>query len=92
MVASIVLYDHVDPAGAFCKKSPISVSATSLIDVRFSFQSFTYVVTTQIKKSVAAIKDCPDQDTSSTLLNTLQYSTKHLRDADTPSGVTSLFE
>lgn len=30
MVVSIILYDHIDPNGAFSKNSPINVSASSL--------------------------------------------------------------
>jgi len=69
MVASIVLFDHLDEKGAFNKKSAVNM-----------------------KKCVIAIKTCPEATTSTTLINTLQYSTKHLNDADTPQATKDLFK
>lgn len=47
MVGAIILYDHVDSAGAFCKESPIDIrSVVELIKAQYPYEqvALTYLI------------------------------------------------
>lgn len=68
LVASVVVYDHLNQGGAFCRKSGI--------DVKRSI------------KIINTLATIPDQ--RETLLNTLRFSSVHLRDDGVPGDITTL--
>jgi len=70
MTASVILYDNLDPKGAFHKRSPIL-----------------------IRRCVLLLKDrLPTEPKIESLLNALRFTTTHLQDEETPSGIKQLLQ
>ncbi|KAI8807744.1 hypothetical protein BJ742DRAFT_811735 [Cladochytrium replicatum] len=67
MVASVILYDHVDKAGAFNKTSKINIRA------------------------IVKVIQASGGPSTQSLMNSLAYSTVHLKDETTPKAIRALF-
>ncbi|KAI8983019.1 hypothetical protein BDB01DRAFT_792072 [Pilobolus umbonatus] len=93
MVVSIILYDHIDPNGAFYKHSPINVSKESRSNLIHPQSDSTYPK--QIKHSVKIIQTVNNMNVSAdynstNLLSALRYNSKHLNDDTTPKNVKNI--
>ncbi|KAI9470565.1 MAG: hypothetical protein EXX96DRAFT_584860 [Benjaminiella poitrasii] len=78
MVASIILYDHIDPNGAFYKNSPINI--------KHSVKIIQTITVTNNNVS----NNSRDDYTATNLLSALKYNSKHLNDDSTPKNVKNL--
>lgn len=67
MTGAVVIFDHVDPQGAFHRRTPLA-----------------------IKNIVNTLKNLPNRDTGSSLLNAVRYSSRSFRDA--PDNIQALFD
>nr|KAJ3419957.1 Protein fam49a [Polyrhizophydium stewartii] len=101
MVVSVLLYDHIDPAGAFIKNSKINVRAlrnhfpTSHRHFRRPARHspltpltplMPLMPRTQIKASIKVIQSSGGSGADA-LLNALRFSTQHLNDETTPKAI-----
>ena len=102
MVATVLLYDHLSPAGVFVRDSPISVKiVVEILKDEAGLQQ---------KKSLSKSKNTPTPNTievrpvnsnrvsyhelpiqAKNLITFLKYSNKHLRDSSTPKQINNLF-
>ena len=104
MVATVLLYDHLSPAGVFCRDSAISVrTVVEILQEEAGLQpkkSFS----TKSKNSLrppgvgnvrpvstnrVSYQELPIQ--AKNLITFLKYSNKHLKDSSTPRQTTALF-
>ncbi|OZJ05827.1 hypothetical protein BZG36_00942 [Bifiguratus adelaidae] len=72
MVVAIILYDHIDPQGAFSKRSPINIKS--------SVKAIQAVGTTSDRQM-------PRNSSASNLMSALRYNAKHLNDDSTPKAI-----
>jgi len=101
MVATVLLYDHVSPAGVFVRDSPISVKiVVEILREEAGLQpkkSFTRSKTTSsntievrpVNTNRVSYQELPIQ--AKNLITFLKYSNKHLRDPSTPKQIHNLF-
>lgn len=74
MIGAIVLFDHVEPEGAFHKRSPIMMKYVCKM------------MKTDFKRDYPFAMSDPEFEN---LVNTLRYSTMHFKDDSTPSSISS---
>ena len=99
MVATVLLYDHLSPAGVFVKDSPISVR--TVVDIlkeeaglqpRKSFsksKNTNSIEVRPVNTNRVSYQELLIQ--AKNLITFLKYSNKHLRDSSTPKQITNLF-
>lgn len=77
MVGTVILYDHISPAGAFAK--------TSSVDVKTCVRVLK-------KESATQTENKNDYSTEiESLMNALRYNSKHLTDSNTPKNIRQMF-
>ena len=99
MVATVLLYDHLSPAGVFVKDSPISVR--TVVDIlkeeaglqpRKSFsksKNTNSIEVRPVNTNRVSYQELLIQ--AKNLITFLKYSNKHLRDSSTPKQINNLF-
>ena len=100
MVATALLYDHMSPAGVFCKESAITIK--TIVEI---LQNEAGIKSTRSKsmgkKSPSTSPTNVRSDRASyrelqveagNLLTFLKYSSKHLNDASTPKAIQNIFK
>ncbi|KAI8991081.1 hypothetical protein BDF20DRAFT_842543 [Mycotypha africana] len=105
MVVSIILYDHIDPNGAFYKNSPINIknsvkiiqSVPTTLNLSASSTSTNTHHGGNSSSSSSSSSSTSSRSrlltseySSTNLLSALKYNSKHLNDETTPKGVKNL--
>ena len=100
MVATVLLYDHLSPAGVFVKDSPISVkTVVDILKEEAGLQPKKSFSKSKNSSNTIEIKPVNTNRVSyqelsiqaKNLITFLKYSNKHLRDSSTPKQITNLF-
>ena len=100
MVATVLLYDHLSPAGVFVKDSPISVkTVVDILKEEAGLQPKKSFSKSKNSSNTIEIKPVNTNRVSyqelsiqaKNLITFLKYSNKHLRDSSTPKQITNIF-
>ena len=103
MVATVLLYDHLSPAGVFVRDSPISVKTVveilkeeaglqtkkSLSKSKSTTSSSNTIEVRPVNTNRVSYQELSIQ--AKNLITFLKYSNKHLRDSSTPKQINNLF-
>ena len=106
MVATVLLYDHLSPAGVFVRDSPISVrSVMEILLMEAGLQpkkSMSTKSKTSLRPPADSVRTRPDSSSrlsyqelpiqARNLITFLKYSNKHLKDPSTPKQVVTMFK
>ena len=100
MVATALLYDHMSPAGIFCKESAITIKTVVEIlqneaGIKTTRSNSTRKKSpstspTNVRSDRASFREL--QLEASKLLTFLKYSSKHLNDPSTPKAIQNIFK